>query len=264
MKVPSGMHVNYEYELWWAKQVVESNPEACILDYGCGAGAVVVEGRRRGLAMFGTDIFYKGAAVRAKAEKTGLVGNAIQEILDGRIGFGDASFDLVLSNQVFEHVEDLDATLAEIWRVMKPGGTLLALFPTRDIWREGHIGIPFTHWFKPGSNLRYAYTVALRTLGFGRYKAKLGMRQWAKEKLDWVDNYCYYRSMDTIARIFSKYYDYESISIDYVQYRLQAANPWMRRIGSFVLSLPGGKDLTSTMYRKLGGLVLLAKWKCRI
>ena len=44
---------------------------------------------------------------------------------DGRLDFPDASFDLVVNNMVFEHVEDLDAVLAEIQRVLKPGGRIL-------------------------------------------------------------------------------------------------------------------------------------------
>jgi len=40
----------------------------------------------------------------------------IHEIRDGVLPFADAAFDLVTNNQVFEHVEDLDADLREICR----------------------------------------------------------------------------------------------------------------------------------------------------
>lgn len=43
--------------------------------------------------------------------------------------FSDASFDLVLSNDVFEHVPDLDKALMECGRVLKPDGHLIATFP---------------------------------------------------------------------------------------------------------------------------------------
>ena len=48
--------------------------------------------------------------------------------LSGRgeaLPFEDRSFDLVCCCDVFEHVEDLDAVLREIGRVLKPGGVLL-------------------------------------------------------------------------------------------------------------------------------------------
>lgn len=43
--------------------------------------------------------------------------------------FADASFDTVLCTQVLEHVSGLDAALAEIRRVMRPGGVLVASVP---------------------------------------------------------------------------------------------------------------------------------------
>lgn len=43
--------------------------------------------------------------------------------------FSDASFDLVLCNELFEHVQDLELAFREIARVLKPGGRLLATCP---------------------------------------------------------------------------------------------------------------------------------------
>jgi SAM-dependent methyltransferase len=43
--------------------------------------------------------------------------------------FLDASFHLVVSNDVLEHVRDIDAALGETARILKPGGRLLATFP---------------------------------------------------------------------------------------------------------------------------------------
>src|ERR1051325_4076962 len=43
--------------------------------------------------------------------------------------FADASFDVILSYDVFEHVQDLPGVLAECFRVLKPAGKLYALFP---------------------------------------------------------------------------------------------------------------------------------------
>ncbi len=68
--------------------------------------------------------------------------------------FEDNTFDAICSYDVFEHVQDLDATLAECYRILKPGGRLYAVFPS--LWQpfEHHLGLvtdmPFIQFlFKP-------------------------------------------------------------------------------------------------------------------
>ena len=59
-----------------------------------------------------------------------------------RLGVADASVDTVVCVSVLEHVDDLSAALAELTRVLAPGGTLLLTVPflyplhdTHDVWR---------------------------------------------------------------------------------------------------------------------------------
>ena len=47
------------------------------------------------------------------------------------LSYTDESFDLMLSSETLEHVPDLDATLGEIRRVLKPGGAHLFTVPVR-------------------------------------------------------------------------------------------------------------------------------------
>ena len=59
------------------------------------------------------------AVIGLEVETAGLLGTTIRELgPDGSIPFPDGFFDLVTNNQVMEHVEDLDAVLAEIARVL--------------------------------------------------------------------------------------------------------------------------------------------------
>jgi SAM-dependent methyltransferase len=45
------------------------------------------------------------------------------------LSFPNASFDLIVSNDVLEHIPDPERALRECFRVLKPGGTVLATFP---------------------------------------------------------------------------------------------------------------------------------------
>jgi SAM-dependent methyltransferase len=71
---------------------------------------------------------------------------------DGREGIGesipwdDESFDVVICDNVFEHLERPEEVFAEVWRVLKPGGLFLAKTP--NFWHYVAIGASITpHWF---------------------------------------------------------------------------------------------------------------------
>jgi SAM-dependent methyltransferase len=231
---------------------------ARVLDYGCGAGRLVEEGRAAGLDIHGADVYYGGSKTREEAAARGLLGGAIREIRDGRLDFEDSAFDLVVNNQVMEHVEDLDAVLREIDRVLKPGGAVLSLFPARDVWREGHIGIPFAHWFPYGSRLRFFYTWTLRGLGFGTWKQEAPTcRQWAQDKLAWIDTYTRYRPRREIFAAYGRYFTSELRESDYIRYRLldRPGRRWL----AWLAGLPGVADAGRALFRKLAFLVIVSR-----
>ena len=60
-----------------------------------------------------------------------------------RLPFPDATFDLVLCAQVYEHVPDWRRLLWEIHRVLRPGGICFFSGPNRLFPIEPHYGLPF-------------------------------------------------------------------------------------------------------------------------
>ena len=135
------MDVTNRFVLDFCKSFACEHPAAPILDFGCGAGDLVAAGLAAGLPMSGADVFYSGSKTRELSEAHGLLGRAVLEIREGRLPFPDAGFGLIVNNQVMEHVDDLGGVLAELHRILAPGGLLLSIFPSRDVFREGHIGI---------------------------------------------------------------------------------------------------------------------------
>lgn len=218
-----------------------------VLDYGCGAGEVVEGLRDAGLDAVGADVFYAGNDARAQVEQRGLLGKTIFEIVDGRLPFAGATFSLIVSNQVLEHVTDLDAVLDEIARVLAPGGTFLALFPAKEVWREGHCGIPFVHRFAPSSRLRLPYMRAMRALGLGHYKDGKSREQWSRDFLAWLDAFTHYRPASVIDAAFARRFSaVRHIESDYVAWRLQQKG------------IPLRPPFARWICRKLSGEVIVA------
>lgn len=251
------MDVTNRFVLDFARRFAGQHPGAPVLDYGCGAGRLVQAGLEAGIQIQGADVFYAGSNAKADAYASGLLGSSVHEIVDGRLPFPDGHFHLIVNNQVMEHVVDLPTVLAEIDRVLAPGGQVLSLFPSRDVLREGHIGIPLSHRFPRGSRLRLHYTWALRRLGLGYHKHESPTpRQWAVDKLAWIDAYTVYRSRREILAAYSRHFTSELREIDYIRYRLLArpGRAWALPL----LRLPLATQFAEALFRKLAFLVILS------
>ncbi len=110
-----------------------AEPGARVLDFGCGAGAMVESLNGRGFDAWGCDIVMNEPTDRLRLISADPY----------RVPFDDESFDVVLSDQVFEHVQDPDVAWAELRRVLRPGGVGLHVFPPRWRLREAHTYVPF-------------------------------------------------------------------------------------------------------------------------
>ena len=231
---------------------------ARVLDFGCGAGRLVQAGLAAGLDMAGADVYYGGSKTRQEAERLGLLGGAVREIRDGKLDFATASFDLVVNNQVLEHVSDLDAALGEIHRVLKADGEVLSIFPARDVFREGHIGIPFSHWFPRNSRLRFYCVWGLRRLGLGTWKQEAPTcRQWAVDKLEWIDAYTHYRTRREIFDTFGRFFKSQLCESDYIRYRL-LDRPGRKALAALA-DVPIVAADARAVFRKLAFLVIVSR-----
>jgi SAM-dependent methyltransferase len=249
--------INHEYVISFARRMKEcsgTNSDFTVLDYGCGAGQVVEMGLAQGLQISGVDVFYAGSMDREIVEKNGLMGKSVFPITDGRIPFPDQQFDLVVSNQVFEHVSDLNGAVAEIHRVLKSEGHMLALFPHAGVLWEAHMSLPLTHWFPRGSKMRLLWTFAWRCLGFGKHKAGKSRWAWTQHVLSWTDRFCFYRSREEIERSLGAFFDVTNLDRAYIEFRKSRSWRW-RILAPFPKRLG---SLNATIFSRLAGAVLLA------
>ena len=92
------------------------------LDVGCGGGLLAEEFAGLGCSVTGVDPSAESlATARAHAASSGLEIDYI-EATGEHLPFEDDSFDIVYCCDVLEHVDDLQRTLDESARVLKPGG----------------------------------------------------------------------------------------------------------------------------------------------
>lgn len=101
-------------------------PGARVLEIGAGTGKQAQEMQRRGFIMTAVEI-----------PSSNYAADRVFPIVDfdGRtLPFPDASFDVVFSSNVLEHVPDLTRMHAEIRRVLRPGGRAVHVLPTHA-WR---------------------------------------------------------------------------------------------------------------------------------
>ena len=111
------------------RQVPSTPPGLDILDVGCGTGLNAARIAANGHQVRGIDI---SPTAIAKFVAQGFEGQVCD--LEGGIPFGDSEFDLVYASEVIEHLADTEAFLSDIFRVLKPGGTLLLSTPNSSFW----------------------------------------------------------------------------------------------------------------------------------
>jgi arsenite methyltransferase len=102
------------------------SPGERVLDLGCGAGTdslVAAQMVAPGGSLIGIDMTSEMLAkARASAREMGAANVEFVEGEAEELPFGEAEFDVVISNGVIDLIPDKDAVFSEILRVLRPGG----------------------------------------------------------------------------------------------------------------------------------------------
>jgi len=215
---------NYDYVISAARSLSGSeNPR--ILDFGCGRGAIVDLGLSQGLDIYGADTF-DGIYTSWYEQLPERLQGRIRRI-EGSLPYETASFDVVVSNQVFEHIAEPASVLPEIRRVLKPGGIFLALFPVKETWYEGHAGVYFAHHLQHRPSLLRRYLWLAHRLGFGLYRDRKDSKAWSEHLARTIKTACYYHRRASIVGMLKEAFGSppQSLATDYVGFRLKSRIP---------------------------------------
>lgn len=149
----------------WLDEITADRPRQAVrvLDLGCGRGGTVAWLVDQGWDGYGIDVDER--YVRNGQVYFDSVGETERlAVLDGQAyPYPDEHFDVVISDQVFEHVEDLEFLAREVARVTQPAGKGLHIFPAKWRVREPHMLTPFAHWVPKGRARRAVIAAGLRS-----------------------------------------------------------------------------------------------------
>jgi len=125
-----------------------------VIEIGCGRGDAAVEFARGCRSVLGIEPNPAYAqSARAAALSSGLSNIEIREQSVDDLDFGSA-FDLVVMDNVLEHIEDQRRALHAVSALLAPGGVCVLIVPNR-LWPiEVHYGLPFLSYLPlPAANL---------------------------------------------------------------------------------------------------------------
>lgn len=118
-----------------------------ILDMAAGCGTFMLHGLRLGHDVVGIEPeAWKREYFSRKLKLSDRPAGDADRMIDAfgeSLPFADETFDLVTTFQTLEHVRDVNACLAELVRVLKPGGVLYARAPDYNCFFEPHYRLPF-------------------------------------------------------------------------------------------------------------------------
>jgi SAM-dependent methyltransferase len=148
-----------------------STSETRVLDLGCGYEKV------------------PGALGLDRVRLPGV--DVLADVTGSALPFQDNSFDVIHANHLLEHIHDLEALLAELARIGKPGARIHVLVPYFSC--VGAFGDPthvrfftyytFDHFTEDPSRHTWfsgtRFRIARRKIGFGRLFRLLGVAWWA-------------------------------------------------------------------------------------
>lgn len=138
-----------------------------VLDIGCGDGQISRLAAAQGATVVGVDPTWN--CVRVSGERGG--GPEYARAAAAQLPFADSSFDTAVACLVFEHIDDVDEAIAEVGRVLTPGGTFCfflnhpILQAPGSVWVDDHMVDPPEQYWRLGPYLDEVETIEEVELG---------------------------------------------------------------------------------------------------
>jgi SAM-dependent methyltransferase len=119
------------------RQAAEDRLNGTVLEDGCGVGVYVDRLAPMVSVIFGLEYDLARAREASQLNRDHPNAHILCAASEG-LPFPDAVFDLILSHEVLEHVQDDRMAVKEILRTLQPGGRLVVFAPNRGYPFETH------------------------------------------------------------------------------------------------------------------------------
>lgn len=114
------------------------------LDIGCSSGIITYALAPHFKMIIGGDIDKDAIRLASKMNKTGNLSFKIIDVLS--LPFSSNHFDVIICNNVYEHVPDPNRMITEIYRVLKKGGICYFAATNKYMIIESDHKLPFLSW----------------------------------------------------------------------------------------------------------------------
>lgn len=158
----------------------KNNKDIKILDWGCGKGELINYLINKNFNCYGVEISKLKLETNNLNKKIYLINS------DNKTKFDSNYFDIVLTNQVIEHIADKDSFMSEINRILKNGGFSYNILPAKYRINEVHLKMPFIHWL-PKNFFRKFLIYFFNLFKFNHWKECLNLSY--KEKVNFYFDY---------------------------------------------------------------------------
>lgn len=164
---------HYAFVLRRMRRYLAESRRLRLLDFGCGAGGLLLEAQKAGFDVHGLELSRDLAAhVRHS------YGLPVHQGLITDSSFAGEVFDVIVSSQVFEHLVDPRGTLVEIEKHLQPSGLLLIEVPNlldvRERLSRGRLMDDSHLFYFSATSLSWM----LRELGFEVLELHQGLRPY--------------------------------------------------------------------------------------